>query len=57
MIKQMLVCSICRKPMKGALIEPESEIGRKLSQLIGAGAVHDNCIRGSHQKQDTNTYQ
>ena len=40
------VCSICRKPMKGALIEPESEIGRKLLQSIGSGAVHDNCISG-----------
>lgn len=45
-----LVCSICRKPMKGALIEPESEIGRKLFQLIGSGAVHDNCIRGFPSK-------
>ena len=45
-----LVCSICRKPMKGALIEPESEIGRKLFQLIGTGAVHDNCIMGFPSK-------
>jgi hypothetical protein len=41
-----LVCSICRKPMRGALIEPESEIGRKLLQSIGSGAVHDNCNFG-----------
>ena len=40
------VCSICRKPMRGALIEPESEIGRKLLQSIGSGAVHDNCNFG-----------
>jgi hypothetical protein len=45
-----LVCSICRKPMKGALIEPESEIGRKLFQLIGTGAVHDNCNMGFPSK-------
>lgn len=41
-----LVCSICRKPMRGAVIEPESEIGRKLLQSIGSGAVHDNCNLG-----------
>ena len=40
------VCSICRKPMRGALFEPESEIGRKLLQSIGSGAVHDNCNFG-----------
>ena len=40
------VCSICRKPMRGALIEPESEIGRKLLQSNGSGAVHDNCNFG-----------
>ncbi|HET6641320.1 MAG TPA: hypothetical protein VFG77_06925, partial [Nitrososphaeraceae archaeon] len=37
------VCSICRKPMRGAVIEPESEIGRKLLQSIGSGVVHDKC--------------
>jgi hypothetical protein len=36
--------------MKGALIEPESEIGRKLFQLIGTGAVHDNCNMGFPSK-------
>ena len=40
------VCSICRKPMKGALFEPEIEIGRKLLQSNGSGAVHDNCNFG-----------
>jgi hypothetical protein len=40
------VCSICRKPMKGAVIEPESEIGRKLLQSIGSGVVHDKCNFG-----------
>ncbi|MGB8087396.1 MAG: hypothetical protein WCF07_14005 [Nitrososphaeraceae archaeon] len=40
------VCSICRKPMRGALFEPESEIGRKLLQSIGSGAVHDICNFG-----------
>ena len=43
-------CSVCRKPMKGALIEPESEIGRKLLLSIGTGAVHDNCIYGFTSK-------
>ena len=33
------VCSICRKPMRGAVIEPESEIGRKLLQSIGSGVI------------------
>ncbi len=40
------VCSICHKPMRGAIIEPESEIGRKLLQSIGSGAMHDSCISG-----------
>jgi len=40
------VCSICHKPMRGAIIEPESEIGRKLLQPIGSGAMHDSCISG-----------
>jgi hypothetical protein len=39
-------CSICGKPMKGAMIEYESEIGRKLTQSIGPGAMHDTCING-----------
>jgi hypothetical protein len=51
------VCSICRKPMRGAMIEPESEIGRKLLNSIGVGAVHDDCVRGFASKQDSNTYQ
>ena len=40
------VCSICHKPMRGAIIEPESEIGRKLLQSIGSSAMHDSCISG-----------
>lgn len=44
------LCSICRKPMRGALIEHESEIGRKLLQTIGTGAVHDNCNSGFASK-------
>jgi hypothetical protein len=44
------VCSICHKPMRGAMIEPESDIGRKLVQSIGTGAVHDNCIYGFTSK-------
>jgi hypothetical protein len=40
------VCSICHKPMRGAIIEPESEIGRKLLQSIGSGIMHDSCISG-----------
>ena len=40
------VCSICHKPMRGAIIEPESEIGRKLLQSFGSGAMHDSCISG-----------
>jgi hypothetical protein len=51
------VCSICRKPMRGAMFEPESEIGRKLVNSIGAGAVHDDCVREFTSKQDSNTYQ
>ena len=47
---QPFVCPICRNPMRGALIEPESEIGRKLLQSIGTGAVHDNCNFGSASK-------
>jgi hypothetical protein len=39
------VCSICHNPMAGAIIDPESEIGRKL-QSIGSGVVHDKCILG-----------
>ena len=39
------VCSICRKPMRGAIIEPESEIGRKLLQSIGSGAMHDKLYQ------------
>jgi hypothetical protein len=44
------VCSICHKPIRGAMIEPESEIGRKLLQSIGTDAVHDNCINGFPSK-------
>jgi hypothetical protein len=40
------ICSICHTPMRGALIDFESEIGRKICQSIGTGAVHDNCING-----------
>ena len=40
------VCPICRKPMRGAVIEPESEIGRKLLQSFGSGVVHDKCNFG-----------
>ena len=40
-----LKCSICQQPMRGALIEPGSEIGRKIIQAIGIGAVHDVCNR------------
>jgi hypothetical protein len=40
------VCSICHKPMRGAIIEPESEIGRKLLQSMGSGIMHDSCISG-----------
>jgi hypothetical protein len=41
-----LTCSICRVPMRGVMIEPDSEIGRKVRQSIGHGAVHDKCING-----------
>lgn len=41
-----LQCSICGEPMRGALIELESEMGRKLLQSIGTGAQHDKCIGG-----------
>lgn len=40
------VCSICRKPIAGAMTDPESEIGRKLLQSIGSGVVHDECNFG-----------
>ena len=40
------VCSICHKPMRGAMIEPESEIGRKLLESIGSVVMHDNCNLG-----------
>ena len=40
------VCSICRKPMAGAMIDHESEIGRKLLESIGSGVVHDKCNVG-----------
>ena len=39
-------CLICGKSIRGALIEHESEIGRKLAQSIRSGAVHDTCISG-----------
>jgi hypothetical protein len=42
-----LTCVICQKPMRGALVEFESEIGRKLLQSMGLGAAHDECINGS----------
>lgn len=41
-----LTCSMCRVPMRGAMIEPDSEIGRKVHESIGPGAVHDKCIKG-----------
>jgi hypothetical protein len=44
------VCSICNGTIRGAMIEHESEIGRKLVQSIGTGAVHDNCIYGFTSK-------
>jgi hypothetical protein len=40
------VCSICNRTMRGAMIEHESEIGRKIHESIGPGAVHDSCNRG-----------
>lgn len=44
---QPFACSICGKPMRGALIEHESEIGGKLAQAIGSyGIKHDACIHG-----------
>jgi hypothetical protein len=41
-----LTCSMCRVPMRGAMIEPDSEIGRKVIESIGFGAVHNKCING-----------
>jgi hypothetical protein len=41
-----LTCLMCRVPMRGVMIEPDSEIGRKVSQSIGPGAVHDKCLNG-----------
>ena len=41
-----LICSMCRVPMRGAMIEPDSEIGRKVIGSIGSGAVHNKCING-----------
>ena len=41
-----LTCSMCRVPMRGAMIEPDSEIGRKVHESIGSGAVHDKCNKG-----------
>ena len=41
-----LTCSICHTTMKGAMIDNESEIGRKIRDSIGTGAVHDKCIHG-----------
>jgi hypothetical protein len=41
-----LTCSICRVPMRGAMVEPDSEIGRKVLQSIVSGAVHDKCNKG-----------
>lgn len=40
------VCPLCNRTMRGALIEHESEIGRKIYQSIGPGAVHDSCNNG-----------
>lgn len=39
-------CSICHTTMRGAMIDMESEIGRKILESIGPGAVHNNCIHG-----------
>lgn len=41
-----LTCSMCHVPMRGAMIEPDSEIGRKVIESIGSGAVHNECING-----------
>jgi hypothetical protein len=41
-----LICSICQKPMRGAVIDAGSEIGRKLLQSIGSGVAHDDCHFG-----------
>lgn len=42
-----LTCSTCHVPMRGAIVERHSEIGRKIVESIGSGAVHDKCIKGS----------
>jgi hypothetical protein len=42
-----LTCLMCGVTIRGAMVEPDSEIGRKVLQSIGSGAVHDKCIKGS----------
>lgn len=46
-----LKCPLCQQPMRGALIELGSEIGRKVMQALGTGAVYDICNRGPGQQQ------
>ncbi|MGH9984089.1 MAG: hypothetical protein ACRD8W_09045 [Nitrososphaeraceae archaeon] len=41
-----LTCSICGGPMRGAMVEPDREIGRKVLESIGSGAAHDKCLKG-----------
>jgi len=41
-----LVCSLCNTTIRGALIEQESELGRKILESIGPGAIHNKCNVG-----------